>query len=160
MSSAISTNHKIFPPSSVVDPITVALFAATEALTAVGIKDMLIATDDSARQMGADLAELRRLRAIADERFLTGSSAAGEPTTAPMARARALARSAALTAASDGARLMTVKETAAWLRKSQSFVYRHAHELGVRRVGSGRGGDLLFKISDVEAWIEAKRYRQ
>jgi hypothetical protein len=73
---------------------------------------------------------------------------------APMARASSLAQTAALAAASDGTRMMTAKEAAAWLRKSRSWAYRHADELRARRVGAGRGADLLFRQSDLEAWLE------
>jgi len=78
----------------------------------------------------------------------------------PMAHARSLARGAALAAASDGARLLTVKEAAARLRKSPGFMYRHADELYARRVGSGRGCDLLFRQGDLEAWLEGSRGRR
>ena len=56
-----------------------------------------------------------------------------------------------LAAASDPKRLLTAKEAAAWLRKSRTFVYRHADQLGVRRVGNGRGSDLLFRLGDLKS---------
>ena len=74
-----------------------------------------------------------------------------------MEEGRGLAHDAALTAATDPKRPMTTKEAAGWLRKSRSFVYRHADEFGARRVGTGRGSDLLFRLGELEAWLEARR---
>jgi len=73
-------------------------------------------------------------------------------------RAKNLAHEAALFSASDPNRMLTTKETAAWLRKSSSYVYRHADELGARNVGGrGRGADLLFPLGELEAWLAQHR---
>ena len=54
-------------------------------------------------------------------------------------------------------RLMTAKEAADHLRKSRSWIYDHKHELGVVRSGRGRGSDLLFRQSDLDAWVEDRQ---
>jgi hypothetical protein len=75
-------------------------------------------------------------------------------SSSPSIRAKNLAHEAALFSASDPKRMLTTKEAAAWIRKSPSYVYRHADELGARRVGQGQGADLLFRLGEVEAWVD------
>ena len=48
-----------------------ALWRAGDILSAAGIKEYVILADESVREFGRDVNELRRLRATADERFLS-----------------------------------------------------------------------------------------
>jgi len=48
---------------------------------------------------------------------------------------------------------MTVKQVAAMLQKSEAWVRRHANQLGVIRLGSGRGADVLFSRHALEGFL-------
>ncbi len=109
---------------------------------------------------GIEFEVLGRLDELAEQELDSISAHSRREQLAFMEDARGLARAAALTAATDPKRPMTTKEAAAWLRKSRSFVYRHADELGARRVGTGRGSDLLFRLGELEGWLEARRERR
>lgn len=55
-----------------------------------------------------------------------------------------------------GARLvgcMTVRDVARELCKSEAWVRRHQDELGVIRIGTGRGADLLFSRKVVQGYL-------
>jgi hypothetical protein len=56
----VSSNHSslpnaIRPSTRVVDPVTIAHFAAADALSEAGIEEIFIAMGDSVRELGADL---------------------------------------------------------------------------------------------------------
>jgi hypothetical protein len=52
--------------------------------------------------------------------------------------------------------LVDARELAAILNVDRSFVYRHAHELGARRLGAKRGR-LRFDVSQARASLEQSR---
>lgn len=52
-------------------------------------------------------------------------------------------------------RLLSPAELADWLGVERSFVYEHAHELGVLRLGSGPRARLRFDVEEV-----ARRLRE
>lgn len=51
-------------------------------------------------------------------------------------------------------RLMTVPEVAERLACSTDWVYEHARELGVRRLGDGPVAPLRFDRRRIERWLE------
>lgn len=53
----------------------------------------------------------------------------------------------------DSGRLLTVGEVCELIRVAQTFVYRHAQDLGAFKVGS----HLRFRREDIESWLEAQR---
>ena len=62
------------------------------------------------------------------------------------------------TAARPG-EVLRVRDVAEVLRKSEAWVRRHANELGVIRMGEGRGCDLLFTRSKIGLFLEAPANR-
>lgn len=106
-----------------------------------------------------------RIDDLADEEPLSkpltpAMERASERLGVAMERVKSLAHEGAIAAASDPMRMLTAKDAAAWLRKSRSYVYRHADELGARRLGEGRGADLLFRLGELETWLDQHRERQ
>jgi hypothetical protein len=142
----VSSNHSphqnAIQRSRVVDPITIAHLAASEVLSAAGSKDIVIATDESARDLAADLAELRRLRALADERFFE-SSAVSTHQQASLWDVPKMAKQLGLSAC------VVRRHAARW-----SFTLCVAHD-ACR--GGRRGCDLRFRAPDATAWINAQR---
>lgn len=49
--------------------------------------------------------------------------------------------------------LLTVEDVCSLLQVASTFVYRHAREMGVLKVGS----HLRFRRGDVVAWLETRR---
>jgi hypothetical protein len=142
----ISSNHSSLPNAikrpGIVDPIAVAHLAAAEILSAVGIQEILIATGDSVRELAAEQAELRRLRAIADERFLHGATGRSEDAPS-LWGVRKMAKQLGLSAE------VVRRRAARW-----SYTLCVAHD-GCR--GGRRGCDLRFRASEAAAWINAQR---
>jgi predicted DNA-binding transcriptional regulator AlpA len=52
-------------------------------------------------------------------------------------------------------RLLSAAEVADYLGVERSFVYEHASELGVRRLGDGPKAPLRFKLSAIDKWLSA-----
>jgi hypothetical protein len=49
--------------------------------------------------------------------------------------------------------LLTVPEVAVIFQKDETWVRRHAEELGVVKFGCGRGADLLFARAAIEGYV-------
>lgn len=105
--------------------------AAAEALNAAGVTEFFIATGDDVRELGMQLVELRRLRALADERFFSGQSDNSPPRCWP------------------------AKKLAQQLGVDQKYIYRHASEwpFTIRLPG----GLLRFVANEAAAWLNKLR---
>jgi hypothetical protein len=147
LNQLVSSNHSPHHNAnhrSTVDPITRAHFAAGDLLQALGIEQFFLATCDSVRQLSADLIELHRIRALADERILRGAAQANNADDAP--------------------RLWDVAKMAKQLGLARDVVRRSARRWaftlcithnGCR--GGRRSCDIRFIASEAAAWINKQR---
>jgi hypothetical protein len=117
-------------------------------------ESFFIVTGEDCQRVNAELAEYRRMCELADERFLERIRVARKNLTLPQVIA------SRQKSQEPTAPLLTTKEVAGRLRKSPSWVYHHSAKLGVRRLGKGRGADLLFDPRDLEAWLDGQQERR
>jgi excisionase family DNA binding protein len=54
-------------------------------------------------------------------------------------------------------RFLSLREAAAFLAVSPGFLYKWIHEIPHCKIGGPKSGKLLFKPSELAAWVEKRR---
>jgi integrase len=140
----VNSNHSSDQKAILLD----ALWRAGDILSAAAIKEYVILADESVREFGRDVNELRRLRATADERFL--SAPRGQADKNPPKRAR-----------SFPFRVLPELEALPTLRRTQTDAERRRSDSIIPHVfhhAAGRplsGSDQRLQKSIRRAWRRA-----
>ena len=140
----VRSNHKpTLQASPSPDAEFAAMFAASDVLSRAGLATHLIATGEALERLNRDVAEARRFRAIADERFLLGAEGRADSTPPRLWNVPMMAKQLGVSA--DVVRRRARK----W-----SFALCVTHDACH---GGNRGCDLRFRAAEAATWVNAQR---
>lgn len=138
----INSNHSSDQKAILLD----ACWRAGDILVAAGVKEYVILVDENVREFGRDVNELRRFRALADERFLSAPQGQVDKNPPKLWDVAMMAKQFGLSAD-------TVRRRA----RGWSFTRCVAHP---KCNGGTRGCDIRFIAAEAAEWLNGKRAKR